>query len=68
VRDSTNLIVPPSSKFMNPLHPTANPELGEVFDECPNHWQWIAIMTGAGDRARFAFNDLKATAAGIVLP
>jgi enoyl-CoA hydratase/carnithine racemase len=49
---------------MNALHPSANRELGEVFDDfCSDPLQWIAIITGAGERAFSAGNDLKHTAA-----
>jgi len=52
-------------KLMNALHPAANAELGQVFDDfCADPDQWVAIITGAGDRAFSAGNDLKATAAG----
>ncbi len=52
-------------KLMNALHPPANIELGEVFDDfCADPDQWIAIITGEGDRAFSAGNDLKATASG----
>jgi len=52
-------------KVMNALHPAANRELGEVFDDfCADPSQWIAIITGAGERAFSAGNDLKHTAAG----
>ena len=52
-------------KVMNSLHPAANFELEKVFDQFnddPN--QWIAILTGAGDRAFSAGNDLKYQASG----
>jgi enoyl-CoA hydratase/carnithine racemase len=52
-------------EVMNSLHSPANIELGEVFDsfsEDPE--QWIAIITGAGDRAFSAGNDLKYQASG----
>jgi enoyl-CoA hydratase/carnithine racemase len=52
-------------EVMNALHPTANRELGGVFDDfCADPSQWIAIVTGAGDRAFSAGNDLKHTASG----
>ena len=48
---------------MNALHPPANEELGAVFDEfCADPELWVAIITGAGDRAFSAGNDLKFTA------
>jgi enoyl-CoA hydratase/carnithine racemase len=52
-------------EVMNALHPPANVELGEVFDEfCADDELWVAILTGAGDRAFSAGNDLKYQAAG----
>jgi enoyl-CoA hydratase/carnithine racemase len=50
---------------MNALHPDANHELAAVFDAFaadPN--QWVAIITGAGERAFSAGNDLKFQAMG----
>lgn len=45
---------------MNALHPPANQELAEVFDDfASNPDLWVAIITGAGDRAFSAGNDLK---------
>ncbi|MEL6567350.1 MAG: enoyl-CoA hydratase-related protein [Pseudomonadota bacterium] len=50
---------------MNALHPPANKELGEIFDEfAANPDLWIAIITGAGDRAFSAGNDLRYQAEG----
>lgn len=49
----------------NALHPPAHFEFHEVFDrfrDDPD--QWIAIITGAGDKAFSAGNDLKYQAAG----
>ena len=44
----------------NALHPMANQELGEVFDAfAANPDLWVAIITGAGDKAFSAGNDLK---------
>jgi enoyl-CoA hydratase/carnithine racemase len=52
-------------EVMNALHPPANVELGEVFDEfCADDELWVAIITGAGDRAFSAGNDLKYQAGG----
>jgi len=52
-------------EVLNSLHPPANVELGEVFDEfCADDALWVAIITGAGDRAFSAGNDLKYQAAG----
>ncbi|MET0656958.1 MAG: enoyl-CoA hydratase-related protein [Steroidobacteraceae bacterium] len=48
---------------MNALHPGANAELAEIFDDfAADPEQWVAILTGAGDRAFSAGNDLKFTA------
>ncbi len=50
---------------MNSLHPPANFELAEVFDEFSSDPdQWVAIITGAGERAFSAGNDLKYQASG----
>jgi len=48
---------------MNALHPAANAELQEIFDEfAADPEQWVAILTGAGERAFCTGNDLKFTA------
>lgn len=48
---------------MNALHPATNAELAEIFDDfASDPDQWVAIITGAGDRAFSAGNDLKYTA------
>ncbi|MBI4232837.1 MAG: enoyl-CoA hydratase/isomerase family protein [Chloroflexi bacterium] len=50
-------------EVMNALHPPANQELSSVWDDFQNDDQvWIAIFTGAGERAFSAGNDLKWTA------
>ena len=50
-------------EVMNALHPPANEELSSVFDEFTADPElWVAIVTGAGDRAFSAGNDLKFTA------
>jgi crotonobetainyl-CoA hydratase len=52
-------------EVMNALHPPASAELSEVFDEfAADPDLWVAIITGAGDRAFSAGNDLKYQAAG----
>lgn len=52
-------------EVMNALHPPANFELAEVFDDfCADKDQWVAIITGAGERAFSAGNDLKYQASG----
>ncbi|HJO22642.1 MAG: enoyl-CoA hydratase-related protein [Myxococcota bacterium] len=52
-------------EVMNALHPPANFELEQVFDDFANDPElWVAIITGAGDRAFCAGNDLKFQASG----
>src|SRR3954463_13176540 len=47
----------------NACHPMANQELVEAFDEfAANPDLWVAIITGAGDKAFCAGNDLKSPA------
>jgi len=47
-------------EVLNALHPPANFELEKVFDEFTADPElWVAIVTGAGDRAFCAGNDLK---------
>jgi len=44
----------------NALHPMASQELSDAFDEfAANPELWVAIITGAGDKAFSAGNDLK---------
>lgn len=48
---------------MNALHPPANLELSKAFDDfAEDPGAWVAIYTGAGDKAFCAGNDLKYTA------
>lgn len=50
---------------MNALHPPASKELGEIFDAfAQDESLWAAIITGAGDRAFSAGNDLRYQAEG----
>ena len=50
-------------EVMNALHPPANEELTRVWDDfAADAETWVAILTGAGDRAFSAGNDLKWTA------
>ncbi len=52
-------------EVMNSLHPPANRELSAAFDEFQSDPElWVAIITGAGDRAFSAGNDLKHQASG----
>lgn len=47
-------------EVMNALHPPANFELEEIFNTfAADPSQWVAILTGAGDRVFCAGNDLK---------
>ncbi len=47
----------------NALHPPANQELQKTFDDfVADPELWVAVVTGAGDRAFCAGNDLKYTA------
>lgn len=51
-------------EVMNALHAAAHVELQEIFtDFKQDDESWVAIVTGAGNRAFSAGNDLKATAA-----
>jgi dehydration protein DpgD len=50
-------------EVMNALHPPANEELSRVWDDfAADPEAWVAILTGAGERAFSAGNDLKWTA------
>ena len=52
-------------EVMNALHSDAHFELDEVFNAfAADDSQWVAIVTGAGERAFSAGNDLKHQAAG----
>src|SRR5262245_14113610 len=52
-------------EVMNAMHSPAHFELHRVFDEFANDpEQWVAIVTGAGEKAFSAGNDLKWQAAG----
>ena len=50
-------------EVMNAMHPPTNAELAEIFDEfAADPEQWVAILTGTGDKAFSSGNDLKYTA------
>lgn len=50
---------------MNALHPMAHQELSEIFDIYESDQSlWVAIITGAGDKAFCTGNDLKYSASG----
>src|ERR1700676_1283970 len=52
-------------EVMNALHAPAHLELAGVFDAfAADPEQWVAIVTGAGERAFSAGNDLKYQAGG----
>ena len=52
-------------EVLNAIHPPASDELAKVFDDFESNADlWVAIITGAGDRAFSAGNDLKYQAAG----
>lgn len=65
-RDGRTLIVTINRPDrMNALHPPANAELAEVFDDfAADPELWVAILTGAGPRAFCAGNDLRWQAEG----
>jgi enoyl-CoA hydratase/carnithine racemase len=60
-RDARLLIITINRpEVYNALHPMANAELGEAFDAfAADPELWVAIITGAGDKAFCAGNDLK---------
>ena len=50
---------------LNALHPPSHLELDEIFNDfAADPDQWVAIVTGAGDRGFCAGNDLKFQASG----
>src|SRR6266850_725615 len=50
-------------EVMNALHPPANDELSRAWDDfAADPDSWVAILTGAGEKAFSAGNDLKYTA------
>jgi crotonobetainyl-CoA hydratase len=52
-------------EVMNALHSDAHFELDEIFNDfAGDQSQWVAIVTGAGERAFSAGNDLKVQASG----
>ncbi len=52
-------------EVMNALHPPAQEELSAAMDDfAADPHQWVAILTGAGERAFCAGNDLKYQAGG----
>lgn len=65
-RDGRTLIVTINRPDrMNALHPPANAELAQIFDDfAADSELWVAILTGAGSRAFSAGNDLRWQAEG----
>lgn len=62
-RDHVLYITITRPEVMNALHFMASAELGGVWDDFQNDDDlWVAVLTGAGDRAFSAGNDLKYTA------
>jgi crotonobetainyl-CoA hydratase len=58
--DKLTLITLDRPEVLNALHPPAHHELAEVFDWfASDPEQWVAIITGCGERAFCAGNDLK---------
>ncbi len=62
-RDHIAVVTIDRPEVMNALHPPANEELAKVWDDfAADPETWVAILTGAGERAFSAGNDLKWTA------
>jgi enoyl-CoA hydratase/carnithine racemase len=60
----TTIVTMDRPEVLNALHPPAHHELSAVFDQfASDPEQWVAIITGSGDRAFCAGNDLKFRAA-----
>jgi len=56
-------------EVMNAIHPPTSAELGNALDDfAADDNAWVAILTGAGDKAFSAGNDLKVTASGQSFP
>ena len=68
-KDHITIVTLNRPEVMNALHPPAHVELGQVFDEFDaDESAWVAIVTGAGEKAFSAGNDLKVTASGQTFP
>ena len=64
-KDHVTIITMNRPEVMNAISPVTSGEMSEAvnaFDDDPN--AWICVVTGAGERAFSAGNDLKAQAAG----
>jgi len=65
VRDHVFIVTMNRPNAMNALHPPAHRELATAWDRfAADDDLWVGIITGAGDRAFSAGNDLKHQAAG----
>ena len=63
--DKLTIVTINRPEVYNALHPPAHFEFDTVFNDFANDpAQWVAIITGAGDKAFSAGNDLKYQAAG----
>ena len=63
-RDRIAIVTLQRPEVMNALHPPAGEELARVWDDfAADPDVWVGILTGAGERAFSAGNDLKWTAA-----
>jgi crotonobetainyl-CoA hydratase len=61
-RDRLALITLNRPEVMNALHPPCHEELDRIFNDfAADSDSWVAILTGAGDKAFSAGNDLKWT-------
>ena len=59
-KDHITTVVIKRPEVMNALHPPAQIEMNEAFDTFADDPDlWVAIVTGAGDRAFSAGTDLK---------
>ena len=62
-RDRIAFITIDRPEVRNALHPPANQELSDAFDDfAADADSWVAVITGAGDKAFSAGNDLKYSA------
>lgn len=59
-KDHVTIVTINRPEVMNALHPMAQREMNDVFDEfAADPEAWVAIITGAGKKAFSAGNDLK---------
>jgi enoyl-CoA hydratase/carnithine racemase len=62
-KDRIGIVTVNRPERMNALHPPANLELHEIWNEFERDPEvWVGILTGAGDKAFSAGNDLRYTA------